>query len=118
MKTEIIIPLPLPASSYREEVEYRNRMTSYGEKWLEYYGLKGDVGYVSPIGIAAEVNREEIEQLCHDFYSEMWEEDRDDYREFRAEVTRGDEDIDCTNLMLKFMDLMGEFDHIAQEVFR
>ena len=111
MTTEIIIPLP--ASRYREEAEYRNKMISYGEKWLEYHGLKGDVYYVSPIGIEAEVDREEIERICHEFYAEMYEDERDDYRELRAEVTRGDEDIDCTNLLLKFMDQIGEFNHIA-----
>ena len=114
MKTEITIPLPLPASRYREEAEYRNKIVSYGERWLEYYGLKGDVHYVSPIGIEAEVDREEIERICHAFYAEMCEEDRDDYHEFRVEVTRWDEVIDCTNLMLEFMDQMGEFNHIAE----
>ena len=109
MKTEILIPIP--AFSYREQD--CNKIISYGNRWLEYYGLKGDVHYFTTSGITAEVNREEIEQLCQDFYAELCEEDRDDYRELRAERTRGDEDIDCTNLMLEFMDQMGEFNHIA-----
>ena len=109
MKTEIIIPIPTYSS---REMWDRNSMISYGERWLEHFGLEGEVYYLSHVGIKAEVDRDEIEQLCHDFYAEMCEEERDDYRELRAEMTRGDEDIDCTNLMLNFMDQMGEFNSI------